>query len=75
MTAADAREQLEAVIRSQFTAINRPGRGRVTHNEAVRHVLAAADKYATSLAAEELDRIAGRERLEQATAERTGRAS
>jgi hypothetical protein len=89
VSAADAREQLEAVIRRQLTAITRPGRGRVTHNEAVGNILGAADYYGDELLAQRLNdrarerRLAAaeasaaehRERLELATAERTGKAS
>lgn len=81
MTAADRREELEAVIHAQLTRAWKYGlrapsdpkdRGTLTPAQAI---LAAADAYATSLAAEETDRLAGRERLAIATAERTGRTS
>lgn len=69
MTAADAREQLEAAVHAQLTRAARFG----PDPTGARIILAAADKYATSLAAE--GSVTGRERLEQATAERTGRTT
>lgn len=64
MTAADRREELEA-------AIWRLGALPLAPN-AVDQILSASDAYATSLAAEELERSEGRRRLETATAEYWG---
>lgn len=74
MSAADRREELEAALR-QAIAKNRKctAAGKCTGCESnIADVLAAADKYATALAVEELDRFEGRQRLEAASAEYHG---
>jgi hypothetical protein len=83
VTAADAREALESVIWRER------GGNRQRGAQDVDRILAAADSYAYALAAEQAanaaraSRLAGaeasaaehRQRLEQATAERTGRTT
>lgn len=80
VSAADAREELEAAI------WRLPGASRPRDREDVDAILAAADAYASANAAEVLNAAArasrmradgarGAARLERATAERTGRTT
>jgi hypothetical protein len=51
MSAADAREELEAAIRRQLTLTQLPGRGRPTHNQVTDLILTYADAYASACVA------------------------
>ena len=71
MSAADAREELEEVIwRAGASAVHAEINQHLSATQ-VEYILSKADAYAEAVADE---KAAGRERLEQATAERTGRA-
>jgi len=73
VSAADAREELEAEV-WRAIAIDPNRASTITCTARVDAVLAAAGRYAEAIAHEAMDVHEGRERLEQATAERTGRA-
>ena len=70
MSAADRREELEALVRSKTTYLDRlTGRYTAAVSETdMSVILAAADRFATTLAAEELERYDGRARLSCAAA-------
>lgn len=70
MTAADAREQLEAAVHRNWPA--HPGDFSAEYRKRVEAILAAADAYAMALTEQEMDRYDGRQRLAAATAEYFG---